>query len=133
MERRVQAKGGARRRLLALALAPLGASISFMLIGLVQQLLSRGLDPTPWTSWRWLLQHLLSYGLAVAVVAAPVAWLVAPFAVAWLLGCGLRGWIAFGVMGAVLGAAVFAALAVFRITDDPGIRLAPFGAACGFG
>lgn len=132
MDRRGPVPAKALRRVLAFALCPLGAGIAAILIGGAQHALAHGLDPAPWTAWRFFVQHLLGWGVGVAVFAAPVAWLVAPFAVAWLIGRGFRSWLAFGAMGAAIGAGVFAALHVLGIMDDPGIRLAPLGAACGF-
>jgi len=132
MHRRGPAPARARRRLLAFAVCPLGAGVAAILLGGVEHLLEHGFDPAPWTAWRWYVRQLLGSGLGVAVFAAPVAWLIAPFAVAWLLGCGFRSWLAFGATGGALGASVFVALHFFRIMDDPGVRLAPLGSACGF-
>jgi hypothetical protein len=119
------------RRVLAFAVAPLGAGVAAILIQGLGHVLTHGLDPTPWRAWRWFAQELLGFGVAVSAFAALFVWLIAPFAVAWLLGRGCRSWLAFGAAGATLGGGVFVALAVLRIFDDPGIALVPLGAACG--
>ncbi|HEX5009875.1 MAG TPA: hypothetical protein VFY71_05700 [Planctomycetota bacterium] len=121
------------RRFLAFLLAPLGAGVAATVVLGLGRVLTRGLDPAPWTAWRWFAkEELLGPAVGVTVFSAPYVWLIAPFAVAWLLKRGFRSWLAFGVMGAALGGGVFVALAVLRIFDDPGIALVPLGAACGF-